>query len=60
MERDYMDGKENVYLACRKKAAEYNDKLNSREMAAELLGFPHLPLPIMSWELRRTFPRTAL
>ena len=39
MERDYMDGKENVYLACRKKAAEYNDKLNSREMAAELLGF---------------------
>lgn len=39
MERGYMDGKENVYLACRKKAAEYNDKLNSREMAAELLGF---------------------
>ena len=28
----------NIYLACRKKAAVYNDKLNSREMAAELLG----------------------
>ena len=39
MERDYTDGKENVYLTCRKKAAKYNDKLNSREMAAELLGF---------------------
>lgn len=39
MEHDCMDGKENIYLACRKKAAAYNDKLNSREMAAELLGF---------------------
>ncbi|MDO4305719.1 MAG: helix-turn-helix transcriptional regulator [Eubacteriales bacterium] len=39
MERGYIEGKENIYLACRKRAAEYNDKLNSREMAAELLGF---------------------
>ena len=39
MERDYMDGKENIYFASRKKAAEYNDKLNSREAAAEMLGF---------------------
>lgn len=28
----------NIYIACRKKAAVYNEKLNSREMAAELLG----------------------
>ena len=39
MERNGMRCMENIYLACRKKAAVYNDKLNSREMAAELLGF---------------------
>lgn len=38
MECDCMKGEKNIYLACRKKASEYNDKLNSREMAAELLG----------------------
>ena len=38
MECDYMNGIENVYLACRKEAAEHNDKLKSREMAAEMLG----------------------
>jgi len=29
---------ENIYFACRKAAASYNDKLSSRESAAELLG----------------------
>lgn len=29
---------ENIYFACRKEAALYNDKLSSREGAAELLG----------------------
>ena len=38
MERGYMKTDENIYLDCRKKAAQYNEKLNSREMAAELLG----------------------
>ena len=33
-----MNGNKNVYLACRKEAAEHNDKLKSREMAAEMLG----------------------
>lgn len=28
----------NIYCQCRKEAAKYNDKLNSREGAAELLG----------------------
>lgn len=28
----------NIYCRCRKEAAKYNDKLNSREGAAELLG----------------------
>lgn len=38
METKYMNGSENIYYACRKEAAKYNDKLRSREMAAELLG----------------------
>lgn len=28
----------NIYLACRKQAAENNERLNSREIAADLLG----------------------
>lgn len=29
---------ENIYFRCRKEAAKFNDTLNSREGAAELLG----------------------
>ena len=29
---------DNIYCRCRKEAGKYNDKLNSREGAAELLG----------------------
>lgn len=38
MENDYTKSCENVYLACRKRAASYNENLSSRERAAELLG----------------------
>ena len=38
MATDYMKSNENIYFRCRKEAAKYNDKLNSREGAAELLG----------------------
>lgn len=38
MERGCMKSEENIYLECRKRASIYNDKLNSREMTAELLG----------------------
>lgn len=31
---------DNIYCRCRKEAAKYNDKLNSRDGAAELLGIP--------------------
>lgn len=31
-------GNENIYFACRKRAAKYNERLSSREEAAELLG----------------------
>lgn len=38
MESNCTKCNENIYFACRKTAALYNDKLNSRESAAELLG----------------------
>lgn len=38
MAKDYMNCNENIYYHCRKEAAKYNDKLNSREGASELLG----------------------
>ncbi len=38
MEYGYENNEENIYFACRKRAAKYNEKLNSRESAAELLG----------------------
>lgn len=38
MESSCTKSNDNVYMACRKEAAIYNDKLNSREGAAELLG----------------------
>ena len=38
MGRDAMKAGENPCFRCRKEAAKYNDRLNSREGAAELLG----------------------
>lgn len=38
MEFDCTKEGKNIYFACREKAAKYNDLLNSRERAAELLG----------------------
>lgn len=38
MANDCMKANENIYFRCRKEAAKYNDKLNSRESASELLG----------------------
>lgn len=38
MGRDAMKAAENPYFKCRKDAAKYNDKLSSREGAAEMLG----------------------
>lgn len=40
---------DNIYCQCRKKAAMYNDKLNSREGAAELLGIS--PSTLADYEL---------
>ena len=38
MGNDCTKSNENIYFRCRKEAAKYNDKLNSREGASELLG----------------------
>lgn len=38
MECGCMKDSENIYLRCRKDAAKYNERLKSRENAAELLG----------------------
>ncbi len=38
MENGCMNCTVNIYRACREEAAKYNDKLKSRESAAELLG----------------------
>ena len=42
----------NIYCQCRKRAAQYNDKLNSREGAAELLGVS--PSTVADYELGTT------
>ncbi len=44
--------RENMYCKCRMQAAKYNDKLNSREGAAELLGLS--PSTLASYELNLT------
>lgn len=38
MEGGYRNSGENIYFACRKKAARTNERLSSRENAAEMLG----------------------
>lgn len=38
MGNDCIKQNDNMYFACRKEASKYNDKLNSRESAADLLG----------------------
>lgn len=40
---------DNIYCRCRKEAAKYNDRLHSREGAAELLGYSSSSLA--GWEL---------
>lgn len=40
---------ENIWFACRKRAAAYNDKLNSREGAAEMIGVS--PSSLADYEL---------
>lgn len=49
MGRDPIKGNANVYFQARKRAAEYNERLHSREGAAELLGIS--PSTLADYEL---------
>lgn len=44
-----MKDRVNIYYACRKAAAEHNERLNSRELTAELLGIS--PSTLANYEL---------
>lgn len=52
MERGCIKDNDNVYFRARKRAAEYNDRLNSKEGAAELLGVS--PSTLSNYELGLT------
>lgn len=46
----------NIYCKCRKEAARYNDKLNSREGAAEVLGISASSLADYELEITKIIP----
>lgn len=52
MGSDRMKSIENMYFRCRKEASLYNDKLNSRESAADMLGVS--PSSLADYELGNT------
>lgn len=56
MENDYKGNTENVYLRCRKRAAQYNEALSSREKAAELLGISSSSLANYELGITKTVP----
>lgn len=46
----------NIYCKCRKEAAKYNDRLNSREGAAELLGISASSLADYELDITKIIP----
>lgn len=56
MENDYTKDIENVYFHCRKRAAQYNESLNSREKAAEMLGISTSSLANYELGITKTVP----
>lgn len=56
MENAYTNNTENVYLRCRKRAAQYNEALSSREKAAELLGISSSSLANYELGITKTVP----
>ena len=51
---------DNIYCKCRKEAAKYNDKLNSREGAAELLGISASTLADYELGITKIIPADAI
>lgn len=60
MEFDCTKEGKNIYFACREKAAKYNDLLNSRERAAELLGISTSTLANHELGVTKNVPPDAL
>ncbi len=60
MEHACATSKENIYFRCRKKAAKYNEKLSSRESAAELLGVSSSTLANYELGLTKMVPPDAV
>lgn len=56
MENGCMNCMGNIYRACREEAAIYNDKLKSRESAAELLGISTSTLSNYELGITKTVP----
>ena len=56
MESNCTKSNENIYFACRKAAAVYNEKLNSRESAAEMLGISPSTLANHELGITKTVP----
>lgn len=51
---------DNIYCKCRKEAEKYNDKLNSREGAAELLGISASTLADYELGITKIIPADAI
>lgn len=56
MENGCMNCTGNIYRACREEAAKYNDKLKSRESAAELLGISTSTMSNYELGITKTVP----
>lgn len=56
MANDSVIGNQNVYYRCRKEAAKYNDNLNSRGNAAELIGISESSLSDYELGLTKVVP----
>lgn len=56
MENSYSKGTENIYFQCRKRAAQYNESLSSREKAAEMLGISTSSLANYELGITKTVP----
>lgn len=56
MENGYSKGTENIYFQCRKRAAQYNESLSSREKAAEMLGISTSSLANYELGVTKTVP----
>lgn len=56
MENGCMNCMGNIYRSCREEAARYNDKLRSRESAAELLGISTSTLSNYELGITKTVP----